>query len=518
MLPTSAYAFDYPSAPVPQRTAPTTAQLEAAAAAAAERSQAEPLRPHLADVRSSRRERQGRVHHAAPSRRQGCDLDLQPRLDHRRRRQVGLSGLSRRPQPGQDRQRQGHEPLRGQRRVIDASAHAQTLCTDCHVDFAYKTPHPNTVASDEWKILAKSACKNCHRDKFLEWANSAHSTAGSPSPTGTADVTTTVGAPDSSAPGKPRPLCGDCHGGHAIPSKTDTAAAEVIHGSALEMCGQCHTKAASTYADYYHGAAYRRGAEDAPACWQCHNTHLILPSANRLSWTNQDNLVTTCGQCHKGTLNDQYTDYARLDSSQGSDTAGEPGLCGRQLCQAGDQQRVLPGWTGLPQRAGHRSWGLTGPPQGEKGLHSMSLQKRARARRLTIALRRWRSRLLSRSPRRRSRRIRIRNRRPPMCCSSSRTRPCTRGSARRCATRTSPTTKNYANEIKFSHGNHILMQCSDCHPRFPHRQSGTEKPDDEGLLQLPRSAARAQGRPRQGRVRGLPQHPALAASSRVAYR
>ena len=35
---------------------------------------------------------------------------------------------------------------------------------------------------------------------------------------------------------------------------------------------------------------------------------------------------------------------------------------------------------------GHRSWGPHGISQGEKGLHSMSLQKRARARRLTIAL------------------------------------------------------------------------------------------------------------------------------------
>ena len=197
--------------------------------------------------------------------------------------------------------------------IIDESAHAKTLCTDCHVDFAYKTPHPSTVVGEQWKIIAKSACKNCHRDKFLEWANSAHSTAGSPSPTATAEATAaSVGAPDSSAPGKPRPLCGDCHGGHAIPSKTDTAAVEAIHASALQMCGQCHVQAASSYADYYHGAAYRRGAQDAPACWQCHNSHLILPSTNRLSWTYPDNLITTCGQCHKGTLNDQYTSYAKL--------------------------------------------------------------------------------------------------------------------------------------------------------------------------------------------------------------
>jgi hypothetical protein len=310
-LPTSAYAFDYPSAPVPQRTAPTTAQLEAAAAAAAAAPKQNPFGltspTYVPPGVNSKGVYTTPLPPGAKAATSTYNLDWT----------IGAAGRSGclvcHGDPNLVRIVNGKvTSLYVSVDVINASAHAQTLCTDCHVDFAYKTPHPNTVASDEWKILAKSACKNCHRTQFLEWANSAHSTAGSPSPTGTADATTTLGAPDSTAPGKPRPLCGDCHGGHAIPSKTDTAAAEVIHGSALEMCGKCHTKAASTYADYYHGAAYRRGAADAPACWQCHNTHLVLPSANRLSWTNQDNLITTCGQCHKGTLNDQYTDYARL--------------------------------------------------------------------------------------------------------------------------------------------------------------------------------------------------------------
>ena len=43
-------------------------------------------------------------------------------------------------------------------------------------------------------------------------------------------------------------------------------------------------------------------------------------------------------------------------------------------------------------------------------------------------------------------------------------------------------TKNYASEIKFTHGNHILIQCSGCHPRFPHRKSGTEKPTMKGCF------------------------------------
>ena len=193
--------------------------------------------------------------------------------------------------------------------VINQSAHAALLCTDCHVDFAYKTPHPNANDDTTWRQLAKSSCKNCHRPEFLQWAESSHSIAGTPG------TTSTVGAANSSAPGKPRPLCGDCHGGHAIPSKDDTAAMAAVHASALTMCGQCHVRAASTYQDYYHGAAYKDGAPDAPACWQCHNTHLVLPSKDRNSWTNADNLDTTCGQCHKsvGTpTGPGYTQYATL--------------------------------------------------------------------------------------------------------------------------------------------------------------------------------------------------------------
>ncbi|MEI7813967.1 MAG: hypothetical protein WCJ13_04160 [Coriobacteriia bacterium] len=192
--------------------------------------------------------------------------------------------------------------------VLKQSAHKQVGCTECHTDFAYKTPHETIVRNGEkWRDIAKSSCKNCHNPSFNDYTDGFHSQASQPG-----DTSSTVGSPESSAPGKPRPLCGDCHGGHAIPSKTDTAAMEVVHASGLEMCGKCHEKAAFTYTDYYHGAAYRRGAQDAPACWQCHAAHKVLPSSDRNSWTNPDNLVTTCGQCHQGTINDQYTAYAKL--------------------------------------------------------------------------------------------------------------------------------------------------------------------------------------------------------------
>jgi 5-methylcytosine-specific restriction endonuclease McrA len=190
--------------------------------------------------------------------------------------------------------------------VLDKSAHAKLLCTDCHVDFAYKTPHPVAQAGENWRTVAKGSCGQpaCHPTQFLDWAKSSHSTAGSTS------ATSTIGRSTSSAPGKPRPQCGDCHAGHTVPAKNDAAGKAAVQASAIQMCGTCHVKATATYDDYYHGAAYRRGAADAPACWTCHRTHLILPSANLQSSTNPDNLVETCSQCHQSASEPYVNQYS----------------------------------------------------------------------------------------------------------------------------------------------------------------------------------------------------------------
>ncbi len=84
--------------------------------------------------------------------------------------------------------------------------------------------------------------------------------------------------------------------------------------SGVEVCGECHTKGAETYADYYHGAAYKEGAPwDAPACWDCHGAHLVLPASDRNSPVHPDNLVKTCGQdgCHVD-ANEEFVKYASL--------------------------------------------------------------------------------------------------------------------------------------------------------------------------------------------------------------
>lgn len=190
---------------------------------------------------------------------------------------------------------------------LGRSAHSNVPCTGCHVDFAYKTPHDNVVKGQDWRSVAKLSCKNCHSTEFSDFASGAHSPAGKPGQTTTQTVNI------RRAEGKPltTPLCGDCHGGHDIPSKEDTAAQAAYHKQGLKICGGCHKREAAHYVDYYHGAAYRRGAPDAPACWDCHGTHEILPASDRNSKVSQARLVDTCGKCHAD-VDENYTAYAQL--------------------------------------------------------------------------------------------------------------------------------------------------------------------------------------------------------------
>lgn len=185
--------------------------------------------------------------------------------------------------------------------VMRASAHANTICTGCHLDFAYKAPHKTTT---DWARTAKQACKNCHQPEFDEFNLGAHAVNDKP------------GQPDPKADAKP--LCGDCHGSHDIVKLTNNPAARAdLRANGYEVCGRCHQKEWEGYADYYHGAAYRRGAPDAPACWDCHGAHTVLPSSDSKSPTNPDNLAQTCSgsltgrSCHTG-VSDAFLSYTAL--------------------------------------------------------------------------------------------------------------------------------------------------------------------------------------------------------------
>ena len=86
------------------------------------------------------------------------------------------------------------------------------------------------------------------------------------------------------------------------------------------------------------------------------------------------------------------------------------------------------------------------------------------------------------------------------------------GRPARRVTATSPTTKNYSSAIIFTHGNHIMVQCSACHTRFPHRADGhVERPTMKGCFDCHGLRHGPMGIIATGRVRGLPRDPAASA-------
>ncbi len=181
--------------------------------------------------------------------------------------------------------------------VTDASAHTTVQCTGCHLDFAFKTPHP--TKGNDWQTEAKSSCQNCHLDQSALVARGSHRAGVLPGE-----------KPDPKAPAKP--LCGDCHGSHSIRQLTDSPEGKAaLREQGWQVCGKCHEDYWDNYDDYYHGAAYKRGAKDAPACWDCHNAHDTLPSKDKDSSLNERHIVETCRACHKD-ANEDYVEYAKL--------------------------------------------------------------------------------------------------------------------------------------------------------------------------------------------------------------
>jgi hypothetical protein len=177
-----------------------------------------------------------------------------------------------------------------------ASTHGTTQCVGCHLDFGYKAPHESDT---DWRSTAKAACKNCHEEQFLSFGEGAHRRS--------------LGATGEAAQIElKKPLCGDCHGSHEMETLTDSPEGKAaIHARGWEVCGRCHEDTWASYDDYYHGAAYKRGAKDAPSCWDCHGWHDIRPSSDKNSRVNEVHLVETCGQtgCHTG-VDENYVEYA----------------------------------------------------------------------------------------------------------------------------------------------------------------------------------------------------------------
>ncbi len=181
---------------------------------------------------------------------------------------------------------------------LAASPHADVQCIGCHIDFAFTAPH--TQPSENWDHVSRLACKNCHQQESRAYWASVHR----------GKVEDHAGAVPE---GAEFPLCGDCHGSHGVVALADSPEGRrALHADGWEVCGRCHEDEWNSYDDYYHGRAYRRGATDAPACWDCHGYHDVYPSSDPRSPVHQSRLADTCGACHKGDVNEGFLEYTEL--------------------------------------------------------------------------------------------------------------------------------------------------------------------------------------------------------------
>jgi hypothetical protein len=186
---------------------------------------------------------------------------------------------------------------------LEAGPHATVQCAGCHLDFAFTLPH--VQQTEDWQSTAKSACKNCHEEQYLDYGQGVHRPE--------------VGNGATAEDAEEKPLCGDCHGSHDIVALVDSPEGQqALRDNAYEVCGRCHQDYWDTYMDAYHGKAFKVGAEDAPSCWDCHGYHEIWPSTDRRSMVHESRIADTCSQgdgCHDD-VNDGYLEYVELIHGQ----------------------------------------------------------------------------------------------------------------------------------------------------------------------------------------------------------
>ncbi|HEX9130557.1 MAG TPA: cytochrome b/b6 domain-containing protein [Gemmatimonadaceae bacterium] len=159
------------------------------------------------------------------------------------------------------------------------------VCTDCHD--AHAVLPGNDPQSGIFKFNVGRTCGKCHAAIAVQYRNGVHGQA------------LARGNWNS-------PVCTDCHGIHAIARVSDT-----VRGPRAS-CAHCHesvqltqefavpVERVGTYRASYHGLARRMGSKTAADCASCHDAHNIIPSSDRWSPVNRNNLAVTCGKCHPG--------------------------------------------------------------------------------------------------------------------------------------------------------------------------------------------------------------------------
>ncbi len=159
--------------------------------------------------------------------------------------------------------------------LVESGLVVTAMCTDCHTAHRVLPPE-NPNSSVHPKNIART-CAVCHNGIYEQFKNSIHS-------------------PVASDTDEKLPTCNDCHSSHEI-QRADRLDFRL---NIMQQCGGCHEAVTESYFETFHGKVSKLGYAAAAQCYDCHGSHNILPPDNPTSTLSRQNIVETCGQCHKG--------------------------------------------------------------------------------------------------------------------------------------------------------------------------------------------------------------------------
>jgi cytochrome b subunit of formate dehydrogenase len=164
-------------------------------------------------------------------------------------------------------------------------------CVNCHG--SHEVLKSTSSDSKTSKLNIPSTCGQCHKEISKEYIESVHG------------VALLNGVNEA-------PACTDCHGEHNILKHNDPKSPVAFQNLSREICSPCHSSLKlstkygivsdrfETFSDSYHGLAIEGGSVAVANCASCHGAHNIKPSSDSTSTIYKDNIVKTCGGCHKG--------------------------------------------------------------------------------------------------------------------------------------------------------------------------------------------------------------------------
>ena len=150
------------------------------------------------------------------------------------------------------------------------------MCTDCHTAH-HVLPEDDPESSVNRENIPHT-CAKCHNGIYETYITSIHFNE------------------EEYDPERPLPMCDDCHSSHTI-ARTDQ---EDFKLNIINQCGRCHEEVTESYFETFHGKVSKLGYTAAAKCYDCHGAHDVLPTWNPESRLSRQNIVQTCGECHKG--------------------------------------------------------------------------------------------------------------------------------------------------------------------------------------------------------------------------